>query len=154
MKLHNLGTMKISEAIPNQYTTLIMMVVGHQKIERRTLKHIRKKDTQDPPTKNSCRAAKEAARQIRAEVMVKVLTHSNLRIECIMTVKLITTPKIAPFSLSQKKKNGARFYKAFAAICTSRNQSHHAMSPTTSNTFHPILHFFHCNPTRTPKPNL
>jgi hypothetical protein len=81
-----------------------MMAAGHQKIERRTLKHIRKKDTQDPPTKNSCRAAKEAARQIRAEVMVKVLTHSNLRIECTMTVKLITTPKIAPFSLSQKKR--------------------------------------------------
>jgi hypothetical protein len=33
MKLQDLPTMKISEATPDQYTTLILMAAGRQKIE-------------------------------------------------------------------------------------------------------------------------
>jgi hypothetical protein len=79
MKLHDLGTMKTSEAIPNQYTTLIPMAMGHQKIGRRTLEHLRKKDTREPPTKGSYRTAKDAACQIGVEVVTEALIHLNLR---------------------------------------------------------------------------
>jgi hypothetical protein len=37
MKLQDLSIMKINGATPNQYTTLILMVVGHQKIGRKFL---------------------------------------------------------------------------------------------------------------------
>jgi hypothetical protein len=62
MKLQNLSTMKISEPTPNEYTISIQTVVGHQKIGRRILEHLRKKDIQEPLTKDSHRAAKEVAR--------------------------------------------------------------------------------------------
>jgi hypothetical protein len=32
MKLHDLAIMKINEATANQYTTLVLMVVSHQKL--------------------------------------------------------------------------------------------------------------------------
>jgi hypothetical protein len=44
MKLQDLDTTKISEAIPNQYKALILIVVGHQKVGRRASEHRRKKD--------------------------------------------------------------------------------------------------------------
>jgi hypothetical protein len=71
--------MKISEATPNKYTISIQMVVGLQKIGRRILEHLCKKDIREPPTKDSCRAAKEAACQIGPEVTAEAPTHSNLR---------------------------------------------------------------------------
>jgi hypothetical protein len=103
-KLQDLGTMKISKVTPNQYTTLILTAVGHQKIGRRTSEHLHKKDILGPPTKDSHRVAKEAVHQIGAEVATEALTHSNLRTACIMTVKPTTAAKIVPFSLSQKEK--------------------------------------------------
>jgi hypothetical protein len=103
-KLQNLGTMKISEATPNQYTVLIQTVMGHQKIGRRISKHPRKKDIQEPLIKDSRRATKEAARQIRAEVTTEALTHSNLCTVCTMAAKPTTAPEIVPTSLSQKEK--------------------------------------------------
>jgi hypothetical protein len=42
------------------------MTVGHQKIGRRISEHPRKKDIREPLTKDSCRAAKEVACQIRS----------------------------------------------------------------------------------------
>jgi hypothetical protein len=100
MKLQDLSTTKISEATPNQYTTLILMIVGHPKIGRRTLEHLCKKDIRGPPTKDPCRVAKEATHQIMAEVAAKALTHSNLRTACSTAVKPSTGPKIDPSSLS------------------------------------------------------
>jgi hypothetical protein len=75
MKLQDLDTTKISEAIPNQYKALILIVVGHQKIGRRASEHLRKKDIRGPLTKDSRRVAKEATCQIGAEVTAKALTH-------------------------------------------------------------------------------
>jgi hypothetical protein len=74
MKLQDLGTTKISETTQNQYSTLILIAVGHQKIGRRIPEHLCKKDIQEPPTTDSRRAAKEAACQIRADVTVEALT--------------------------------------------------------------------------------
>jgi hypothetical protein len=145
--------MKISKVTPNQYTTLILTVVGHQKIGRRTSEHLHKKDILGPPTKDSHRVAKEAVHQIGAEVATEALTHSNLRTACIMTVKLTTAAKIVPFSLSQKEK--------WSKIPQSLHNNPHpeksitqCNAPTISNILHPILLFFHRNPTRTPKSNL
>jgi hypothetical protein len=102
MKLQDLGTTKNNEATPNQYTTLILMATGNQKFGRRTLEHLHKKDILGPPTKNSCKTAKEAVHQIGVEVMAEALIHSNLNTACTMAMKLTTATKIAPSSSSQK----------------------------------------------------
>jgi hypothetical protein len=68
--------MKINEAIPSQHRALILMVAGHQKIGRRILEHLRKKDTRALLTKNPHRAAKEAEQQITTPKIA--LTHLNL----------------------------------------------------------------------------
>jgi hypothetical protein len=89
---------------PNQYTTLILMVAGLQKIERRISEHLRNEDIREPPTKNSRRVAKEAARQIRTEDAAEALTHTNLRTTSTMAVDLTTTTRIAPIFLESKRK--------------------------------------------------
>jgi hypothetical protein len=69
-------------------------------------------------------------------------------------VKPTIAPKIAPSSLSQKEK--------WSKIPQSRRSNPHSEKSTTpcngllttSNILHPILRFFHCNPTRTPKSNI
>jgi hypothetical protein len=52
--------MKINEDTPSQHRALILMAAGHQKIGRRILEHLRKKDTRALSTKNPHRAAREA----------------------------------------------------------------------------------------------
>jgi hypothetical protein len=59
MKPQGLVTIKISEATPNQYTILILMAVGHQKIGRKFLKHLHKKDIREILTKDPHKVAKE-----------------------------------------------------------------------------------------------
>jgi hypothetical protein len=155
-KVRDLGTMKTSEATPNQYASLISMAAGHQKIGRRTSEHLRKKDTREPPTKDSCRAAKEAARRIGAKVVVEALIHLNLCTACTMAVKPTTTPKIAPFSLSQKEK-WSKIPPNLRSNLHPEKSITQCNPPPTSNILHnqsPIIRFFHRNPTRTPKPNL
>jgi hypothetical protein len=44
-KLQDPAITTTSEATPNQYTTLILMTAGHQKIRRKILEHLRKKET-------------------------------------------------------------------------------------------------------------
>jgi hypothetical protein len=146
--------MKINEATPNQYTISIQTTVGHQKIGRRILEHLRKKDIQEPSTKDSCRAAKEAACQIRAKVTTEAPTHLNLCTACIMAAKLTTAPKIVPSSLSQKEK-----WTMILQILRSKPHPEKLTTPcnellTTSNILHPILLFFHHNTIRTLKLNL
>jgi hypothetical protein len=60
MKPQYHATMKISEATPYQYTTLILMTAGHQKIGRKFLEHLRRKDIREFSTKDPHKAAKEA----------------------------------------------------------------------------------------------
>jgi hypothetical protein len=96
MKLQDLPTMKISEATPDQYTTLILMAAGRQKIGRKFLKHLCKKNIRELSTKDLHKAAKEAEHRIATEATVEGLTHSNLYTTCIMAAQLTTAPKIAP----------------------------------------------------------
>jgi hypothetical protein len=153
-KLQDLATMKISEATPNQYTSLILTDAGHQKIGRRTSEQLCKKDISGPSTQDSCKAAKKAAHQIVAEVAAKALTHSNLHTTCSMAVKPTTAPKIAPTSLSQKEK-----WSKISHNLHSNPHPEKSITPctrllTTSNTIHPILQLFHRKLTKTAKHNL
>jgi hypothetical protein len=95
-KPQDLATMKISEATPNQYTTLILMAVGRQKIERKFLEHLHRKDIRELSTKDPHKAAKEVEHRIMAEAPAEGLTHSNLRMPFITTAQPTTAPKIAP----------------------------------------------------------
>jgi hypothetical protein len=145
-KLQDLTTTKINEATPNQYTTLILIAAGRQKIGRRILEHFHKKGIWEILTKDSCRAAKEAEHEITAET----LTHSNLCTACTMAAKRTTAPKIAPFFLSRKEKwskipHSLRSNPLPMKSTTPRNGLH-----ITSNILHPILRFHH-KPTKTTK---
>jgi hypothetical protein len=145
--------MKISEATPNQYIVFIQMAIGHQKIGRRILEHLRKKDIREPRTKDSRRAAKEAACQIKAEVTTEAPTHSNLRTACTMAVKRTTTPKNIPSSLSQKEK-WSKIPKALAANHTSRSQQHCAMGSSPPVIFSILSFTFSTATLSTPMPSL
>jgi hypothetical protein len=61
MKLQDPATTTTSEATPNQYIALILMAAGHLKIGRKTLEHLRKKESRGPHIKDSISTAKEAA---------------------------------------------------------------------------------------------
>jgi hypothetical protein len=67
-----------------------------------------------------------------------------------MAVKPIIAPKTAPFS-SKPRKNGSRDYSTFVATTTQGSQPHYLVkpSPTTSNTPHLILRYFHDRHTKT-----
>jgi hypothetical protein len=75
--------MKISEAVLNQYTTLILMAAGHQKIGRKFSKHLRKKDIRELLTKDPHKVAKEVEHRIIDEATTEDLTHSNLHTACV-----------------------------------------------------------------------
>jgi hypothetical protein len=153
MKPHDLGTTKISGATQNQYTTLILTVVDHQKTRRRTMEHLRKKVIREPPTKYSCRAAKEVVHKIGVEVTVETLTHSNLRIACTMIMKSITASKIAPFFSSQKEKWSKNLQSLRSNLHPKKSIIPCNGPLTISNTLHPTLHIStaaipkHPNPT-------
>jgi hypothetical protein len=145
--------MKISEATPNQYTTLILMIVGHQKTGRRTSEHLCKKDIRGPPTKDSHRTAKEAAQQIGAEVTTEALTYSNLHTACSMAVKPTTAPKIAPSSLSQKGKWSKISQSLHNILHPEKSTTPCNGLLTTSSILLPIIRFIHHKHTKTVKPN-
>jgi hypothetical protein len=135
-KLQNLGRMKISEASPNQYTILIQTTVVHQKIWRRILEQPHKKDIREPLTKDSRRAAKEAACQIRVEVVAEAEapTHSNLCTACTMTTKLSIAPKIVQSSFCRKEK-WTKILQSLHSKPHPRSQPHHAMGSSPSAIF-------------------
>jgi hypothetical protein len=138
-KPQDLATMKISEATPNQYTTLILMAAGHQKIGREILEHLCRKDIRELSTKDLHKAAKEAEHQIITKATTEGLTHSNLCTSCI-TAALSTTALKLPHLSRDKKENGARFRTTFASIHTPRSQSHHAVGSPPPTIF-PTLPF-------------
>jgi hypothetical protein len=96
MKPQGLVTMKISEATPNQYTILILMAAGHQKIGRKILKHLHRKDIREILTKDPHKVAKEVEQRNTTEAVAEGLTHSSLRTTCIASAQPTTTPKIVP----------------------------------------------------------
>jgi hypothetical protein len=79
-------------------------VLGHQRIMRRILGHLRKKEIQGPPIKDSFGTIKEVAHQIMVVVATKVHTHSNLHTACSTIIRLTIAQKIAPYSSSPNEK--------------------------------------------------
>jgi hypothetical protein len=67
-------TMTINEATPSMYTTLTLMAVGHQKARKRTLDHLRRKETQEFSTKDTPSTVKEVEPQIVAVGTVETHT--------------------------------------------------------------------------------
>jgi hypothetical protein len=53
--------MIVNVATPSQCTTLIQVVAGHQRIGKRILGHLRKKEIQEPLIKDLLSTIKEAA---------------------------------------------------------------------------------------------
>jgi hypothetical protein len=66
--------MTTNEATPNQYTILILMAAGRQKIGRNFLEHLRKKETRGPLIKDSISTSKEAAQRTMAAIMTEART--------------------------------------------------------------------------------
>jgi hypothetical protein len=96
--------MTTSTATPSRFIALILMVVGHKRIRRRILGHLRKKETQEASIKDPPSIAREVAHIIVVAVVVEALTHFNLCIACIMVATQTTARKTASFSSSQKQR--------------------------------------------------
>jgi hypothetical protein len=60
---------KISKATPNQYTTSILLAIGHQKIGRNFLEHLHRKGIREILTIDPHKAAKEVELRTTTEVM-------------------------------------------------------------------------------------
>jgi hypothetical protein len=72
------------------------MAVGHHRIGRRTLGHLRKKEVSELLTRDQISTVSEVARQ--AEVTAVAHSQTSLHIACIMKVIPTTARKIPPFS--------------------------------------------------------
>jgi hypothetical protein len=66
MKPQYLIIMTVSASTPSQCIALIMMVVGHESIERIFLEHLHKKETGKPSIKDSRSTIKEVAHLVDA----------------------------------------------------------------------------------------
>jgi hypothetical protein len=150
MKPKGPAIMKINEATSGQYTTLILMATDDQKIGRRILEHLRKKDIRELSTKDPHRTAKEVVHQIMAEVLTQLILH----IACTMAVQPTTAPKISLSFLSQKE-NWTKIPHNL------RSNPHPKKSITPCNGFlttndipHLILRLFHHRLIKIAKPNL
>jgi hypothetical protein len=98
MKPQDLAIMTVSAATLSGCIALILMIANHQRIGRRTLGHLRNKETREPLIKDSPSKVKEAAHQIA--VVAKAHTHLDLHTACSTVVKPTITQKINPNSLS------------------------------------------------------
>jgi hypothetical protein len=94
-----LATMIVSVATPSRCIALILMAAGHQRIGRRILAHLRKKETQGPPIWDSLSTIREVAHQITAEAH----THSDLRTACFTIVRPIIALMTAHIHRVQEK---------------------------------------------------
>jgi hypothetical protein len=104
-------------------------VLGHQRIMRRILGHLRKKEIQGPPIKDSFGTIKEVAHQIMVVVATEVHTHSNLHTACSTIIRLTIAQKIAPYSSSPNEK-WTKNPTSLHSKHTQRSQSHYAMGLT------------------------
>jgi hypothetical protein len=101
----DLDTMKASVATPNLCTTSILMDVDHQRIGRKILgRHRSKQATTPPPTRDSTNTTKGVEQQIGAMTEVEAHTQSDLCTACTTITRWTITPKIAPSTLSQKRR--------------------------------------------------
>jgi hypothetical protein len=105
-------------------------------------KQIPKLLTKDPPKTTS-----EADLRTTAEGEAEAHTHQDVYTACTTATKPTTTPKIAPFTLTQKR-NGSRAGSAFAT--TSSREVNHIMQWTP----HLTPHYFHDRHTKATAPKL
>jgi hypothetical protein len=113
--------------------------VGHQRIKRRILDLLRKKETQKPPIKDLLSTIKETPHQIMPVVTAEAHTHLDLRTAYSTVVRPSITQKIAPYSSSPNEK--------WTKNPTSLHSKWHSKKsttlcnglPTTSNICHPTL---------------
>jgi hypothetical protein len=92
-----LTTMIASTAILSQSIASIQTVAGHQRIGRRILGHLHKKETQEPSIKDLLSTIKEAA-------AAEAHTHSDLCTSYSTVVKPTITQKVTLYSSSPKEK--------------------------------------------------
>jgi hypothetical protein len=141
----------VDAATPSQCIALILMATDHQRIWRRILGRLHKKETQGPPIKDSLSTIREAVHQIAAVVTTEAHTHSDLRTACSTIVRPIIPPKTAPYSSSPREK--------WTRDPTNFHQKQHPEKsitscnglPTTSNILHLTLHISHHKPIKTTK---
>jgi hypothetical protein len=71
----------------NWCIALILMVAGHQRIGRRSLGHLCKKEIQEASTKDPLSTAREAAHRIVVMVKAEANTLFDLRIACFTAMR-------------------------------------------------------------------
>jgi hypothetical protein len=74
----------LSKIIRSRFTTSTTMATDHQRISRRILGHLCKKERREPSTIDQIIIVREGACQIKAEAMAEA--HSSLRTVCIIAV--------------------------------------------------------------------
>jgi hypothetical protein len=82
---------------------LILMAVGHQKIGKRILDHLRK-NSREPSARGRASTVNGVAHQAVATASADVHTHTSPHTTCIMVVKPTTAQKIAPYFSSLKER--------------------------------------------------
>jgi hypothetical protein len=73
-----------SNITPSQCITSILMAVGHQRIGRRILGHLYRKEIQEASIKDPLSTTKEVAHRIMVVAVAEAHILSNLCIACIM----------------------------------------------------------------------
>jgi hypothetical protein len=151
-----LTTMTTNTASPSRCIALIQMATGHQRIRRRILGHLHKKETREVSIKDPPSIAREVAHRITVMVVAEALIYSDLRAACIMVATQTIARKTTPFFSSLKE----RWSKTPSSL---RNNQHQVRSttpcnglppPTNNNIVHPTFAFFHSKSTQTAKPKL
>jgi hypothetical protein len=101
----DLTIMKASAATPNSCTTSILMDVDHRRIGRKIMGRQRSKQaTTPPPTRDLTSTIKGANQQTEAAVVAEAHTQSDIYTACTTVIRRTITPKIAPSTLSQKRR--------------------------------------------------
>jgi hypothetical protein len=72
---------------PSRCIVLILIAAGHQRIGRRILGHLRKKENREPSIKDLPSTTREVAKKTAVMVVAEAHIHSDLRTACIMAVR-------------------------------------------------------------------
>jgi hypothetical protein len=101
----DLTIMKASAATPNSSTTSILMDVDHRRIGRKIMGRQRSKQaTTPPPTRDLMSTIKGVNQRTEVAVAAEAHTQSDLYTACTTVIRRTITPKIAPSTLSQKRR--------------------------------------------------
>jgi hypothetical protein len=73
-------------ATPSKCIALTPMEVGHQRIARRTLDHLHKKEASEHSTRDQISSVNKVAHQAEVAVTVEAHSHTSLCIACIMAM--------------------------------------------------------------------